>query len=73
MTDEDILIAKAVDSTVASSLILLLVALDEERTTTLAHVYTLAVEVRTVDRAGTPHRYTVVAQRAAATFLAVGE
>jgi hypothetical protein len=49
MTDEDILIAKAVDSTVASSLILLLVTLKNQRATTLTHIHTIAVEIRTIN------------------------
>ena len=61
MTDEDILVAQMIDSTMASSLELFLVALNEERASTLAHVDTVAVEVRAINRFGAPHRNTVVA------------
>ena len=49
MTDEDILIAPMIDSTVACSLKLLLIALYEERTATLAHINAIAVEIGTID------------------------
>lgn len=61
MTDEDVLIAQMIDSTVASSLVLFLVALKNQRSPTLAHVDAVTVEVWTIDRLGATHRYSVVA------------
>jgi hypothetical protein len=61
MTDEDVLIAKMIDSTVTCRLELLFVTLQKERSPTLTHIDTVTVDIRTINRLGATHRYTIVA------------
>ena len=61
MTDKDVLIIEMIDCTVTSRLKLFLVALKNQCSPTLSHIDTIAVEIRTINRLGATHSYTVVA------------
>ncbi len=69
VAEEDVLAVDVVDGTVAGSLVLLLVALDDDGATTLQHVMAVAVEIGAVDLTAAPYGNTVVALRAAAAIV----
>ena len=60
MTNKDILVINMVSSTMASSLKLFLIALDEEITSAKAHVNTTAIKIRTINRFAAAYSHTVV-------------
>ena len=69
VADEDVLAVEGVGGTVAGSLPLLLVALQEERASAVGHVLAVAVEVGSADRLAAAHGHTVVAPGASATVV----
>ena len=69
MTDEDVLAVKVIGGTMACGFILLLVTLDDECATTLQHVATITVEVRSVNLTTAPHSHTIVALVALAAVV----
>ena len=69
MTDEDVVSVEVIGSTVAGSLILFLIAFKEYVTTTVTHVDTLAVEIRSLNMAAATHGHAVVALRTLTTVV----
>ena len=61
VTDKDVVAVEMIGGTVAGSLILFLVAFEEDGAATLQHVGAFAVEVGTVDTAAAPYGNAVVA------------
>jgi hypothetical protein len=61
MTDEDVLAVESIGGTVTSSLKRLLVALEEDVSSSVTHVNTLAVEIRPFHTATATYSHTVVA------------
>ena len=62
-----------VDGTMAGCLVLLFIALDDERTATIEHGLTLPIEIGTGDRPASSYDHTVVALHAPATVVVTDE
>ena len=69
MTDEDVLITEGIDGTVTSGLIRLFVAFEEEVSTAITHINTLAVQIGTVNSLTTTYGNTVVTLRTLTTIV----
>ena len=69
MTDKDVATIHVIDGTMARSLILLLIALNEKHASTLEHIAPIGVKVGPLDVTAAPYSHAIVALCATTTVV----
>ena len=61
MTDEDVFAIEVIGCAMTSSFILLFISFEEEVATTIPHVDSFTIEIRTIDGLAAPYCHTIIA------------